>query len=200
MTIYYQPSPPLVDFLEKELLSLQPSRELSNARGKHIVYKRAKQTRNKTAKAKHDAIGRIFQAFADIVYFLEFIEDHEELHEFYERDLKDLFGINEDPRMPKHHHLNRGGPFSRLLAAALFYHTPRRQNLDFQMELINIVLNYAIRAMQHRIKDVDEEKLMFSDAGRVMIWSRLLANKVQSRKNNKARRSLAPYKIPSINQ
>jgi hypothetical protein len=229
MTIYYQPSRSLVDFLEKELRSLQPSRGLSNAGGKSIVYKRAKEARNKTAKAKHDAIGHIFQAFADIVYFLEFIEDHEELHEFYERDLKDLFGINEDQEIiiedeefarsedpeiitqdpktkkyyykkRKHHYLNRGGPFSRLLAAALFYHTPKRRKLDFQMKLINIVLNYAIRAMQRRIENVDEEKLMSTDASRVLIWSKLLAEKVQDGKNNKASRNLGfhPYKIQSM--
>jgi hypothetical protein len=149
------------------------------------------------AKAKYDAIGHIFQALPDIVYFLEFIEDHEELHEFYERDLKDLLGINEDPATRKHHHLNRGGPFSRLPSASLFYHAPGRQKLDFRMKLIRIVLNYVIRAMQRRFENADEEKLMTSDATRVLVWSSLLSNKVQNGKNNQARRSLGfhPCKI-----
>ena len=71
----------------------------------------------------------------------------------------------------------------------------KRQELDFRMDLINIVLNYAIRAMQRRIKDVDEGNLMWSDAGRILIWSRLLSNKVQNGKNNQSRRSLGfhPY-------
>jgi hypothetical protein len=111
-----------------------------------------------------------------------------------------LFGINEDPATRKHHHLNRGGPLSRLLAASLFYHVPRRQKSDFRMEFINIVLNYAIRAMQRRIENVDEENLMSTDASRVLIWSKLLAEKVQNGKNNKASRSLGfhPYKIQSM--
>jgi hypothetical protein len=161
------------------------------------------------AKAKYDAIEHIFQAFADIVYFLEFIEDHEELRAIYDKELKDLFGINEEPEIiikdqetgkyhykkRKHHHLNRGDPFSRLISASLFYHVSKRQELDFRMDLINIVLNYAIRAMQRRIKDVDEGNLMWSDAGRILIWSRLLSNKVQNGKNNQSRRSLGfhPY-------
>jgi hypothetical protein len=196
MAKYYEPSRSLIEFLEKELRSLQPDDSSSNAGEK----KESKKERNRRAKAKYDAIGHIFKAFADIVHFLEFIEDHEELHDLYEDDIKDLFGINEDPATAtrKHHYQNRGGPFRRLLAAALFYHVPKRQKLDFRMELINVVLNYAIRAMQRRIEDVDEEMLMFSDAGRVMIWSRLLANKVQS-ENKKAKRSLAPYKVPSVN-
>jgi hypothetical protein len=192
---YYRPSQSLVDYLQKELRSLQPDTQLSNAGQKPVSYKRAKYNRakkgsSKMAKAKYDAIGRILQAFADIVYFLEFIEDHEELHDFYDGDLKDLFGINEDPELSKHHYKYRGGPFSRLLGASLFYHVQKRQNLDFRMQFINIVLNYAIRAMQRRIENVDEENLMFSDASRVLIWSRLLANKVQNGKNNKARLSL----------
>jgi hypothetical protein len=229
MVIYYQPSHSIVDYLEKELRSLQAGTQLSDAGGKSVVYKRAKEGRTKVAKAKYDAIEHIFQAFADMVYFLEFIEDHEELRAIYDKELKDLFGINEEPEIiiedkafasnedpeivikdqetgkyhykkRKHHYLNRGGPFSRLLAASLFYHVPGRQKLDFRMEFINIVLNYAIPAMQRRIENVDEEKLMSQDASRVLIWSKLLAEKVQNGKNNKASRSLGfhPYKIPSI--
>jgi hypothetical protein len=95
-----------------------------------------------------------------------------------EDDLKDLFGINEDPTQAarKHHYQNRGGAFGRLLRASLFYDVPS-QKLDFCMELINMVLDYAIRAMQHRIHDVDEENLMFQDAGRVMLWSGLLVSR-----------------------
>ena len=196
MTKHYEPSHSLVKFLEEELHLLQPGNRFTNAGSKE----ERKRHTNRQAKAKYDATERIFKAFADIVYFLEFIEDHEELHYLYEDDLKDLFGINEDPTTAtrKHHYQNRGGPFGRLLRASLFFDVRKHQKLDFRMELINIVLNYAIRAMQRRIEDVDEEKLMFLDAGRVMIWSRLLANKVQSGKNNNARRSLAPYKIPSV--
>ena len=54
--------------------------------------------------------------------------------------------------------------------------------------------------MQRRIENVDEEKLMSTDASRVLIWSKLLAEKVQDGKNNKASRSLGfhPYKVQSI--
>jgi len=47
---------------------------------------------------------------------------------------------------------------------------------------------------------VDEEKLMFTDASRVLIWSKLLAEKVQNGKNNKTSRNLGfpQYKIQSI--
>ena len=38
----------------------------------------------------------MFQGFVDLVYFLEFIEEHEELHELYEESLKALFGIGID--------------------------------------------------------------------------------------------------------
>jgi hypothetical protein len=45
------------------------------------------------------------------------------------------------------------------VAASLFYHVFGRQDLDFRMDLINILLNYGIRSMQRRIKDVDEGNL-----------------------------------------
>jgi hypothetical protein len=194
--IYYQPSQSLVDYLQKELRSLQHDTQPSNAGDKSVIYTRQKKGRNKMAKAKYDAIGHIFKAFADIVYFLEFIEDHEELRDFYDRDLKDLFGINEDSSTRKYHFRNPGGPFSRLLSASLFYDVSGRQSLDFRMELVNILLNYAIRTMQRRFENVDEEKLMSSDASRVLIWSRLLASKVHNDKNNEANRGLGfhPYR------
>lgn len=191
MINYYNPSRSLVDYLQKELQSLQSLKhdvQLSDAGGNKSSIvpkrKRAKEGRDKIAKTKHDAIGHIFKAFADIVYFLEFIEGHEELHDLYEKDLKDLFGINEDPATRKHHYQNRGGPIGRLLSASLFYHVSKPK-LDFHMQFINMVLDYAIHAMQHRIDDTNELNLLLSDASRVLIWSKLLTNKVQNDKNNK---------------
>ena len=38
-------------------------------------------------------MGKIFQSFADLLYFVEFIHFHPEVQNLYEKDLIDLFGI-----------------------------------------------------------------------------------------------------------
>ncbi|HZD83793.1 MAG TPA: hypothetical protein VE076_13040 [Nitrososphaeraceae archaeon] len=116
---YYYPHPGLVEYMKRELRSLKSNIENTSAAGEE-KYKRDETIRGKIAKNKVDMLDRIFQAFADIIYFLEFIEDHRELHDIFERDLKDLFGVTIDPKTRRYHHQNRGGGFARLIRASLF--------------------------------------------------------------------------------
>jgi hypothetical protein len=194
---YYHPSKPLVDYLQKELRSLEPIQQKVGAREEiKMHFKRDKETRNTIAKNKKDAIERISQSFIDVIYFLEFIEDHPELHDIYEKDLKDLFGINIDPDTRQSHYQNRGGAFSRFIAASLFNNLGLHQELDFRTQLIELLINHAIKGMRSRIEDLNEISLMDSDSHHFWLWGKILSSKAKNNKKNESNKRLGfyPYK------
>ena len=59
-------------------------------RGRDVSSSEKKKDGVKLQRTRKDTFQRIFQGFADFVYFLEFIESHPELHELYEGNLNDL--------------------------------------------------------------------------------------------------------------
>ena len=202
--IYYPPSQSLVSSLQKELQSLQPSlptinagEEGSNTSKAEKYYKRGKETRGARAKSKVDALDRVFQAFADVIYFLEFIEDHPELHDLYKKDLKDFFGFNNDPGTRQSHYQYRGGAFERFIRTALFRDTSLEGDdlLDFRVHLIKILINSAIYGMRDRIQDINELNIMDSDVNSIWLWGKLLSSRGND-STQPARRSFgfSPYK------
>jgi hypothetical protein len=197
---YYRPSRWLVEYLTKELQSIQPSNYSNIAGGDfNIRFKRDEKTRDARAKNKKDAIDRIFQAFADLIYFLEFIESHHELHQLYQRDLKDLFGLNfnSDITQP-HHYQNPGSAFSRFIAASLFNNLDTTQDLDFRTQLINHLIFHAIKGMRMRIDNTNELSLMDSDSNHFWLWGKIMESRAKEDKQYEAKRKFGfnMYRYP----
>jgi hypothetical protein len=193
---YYSPSPYLVDYLEKELHNLQPKSIQQDAGGPKIKYVRKEGTKGRIAKNKLDSIRKIFQGFIDLVYFLEFIEDHSELHEVFENELKDLFGISIDDSSPQRaHYKNRPTSlFYRLIRACLFNNLSYRQKIDFRVEIIEWLIREAINAMERRFEDHTESQLMRNNVANAKLWSELLAKR-NTDKPGLARRRIG-YSLP----
>jgi hypothetical protein len=186
---YYQPSRSLKNYLDKELQSLRSTKQTLIAGGQsNTKYKRNEKTRSSIAKNKIDAVDRIFQALADIIYFLEFIENHPELHDIYDRDLKDLFGINTNPDVK---HQNRGSAFSRFIATSLFNNLDTQQELDFRVHLIKTLIDHAIKGMRMRIQSTHELRLMDLNSEPFWLWGNLIeARRKERGKSTEAKRSI----------
>ena len=133
LTITLQ-TPTIAAFLASELQNLKKNENV-NVAGEGIV-SNSKKSKSKSkrkyvrknpklAKNKKDNFTKIFQRFVDLVYFLEFIEDHEELHELYEDNLKELFGFTKNyelTKAQKHEPYGRRSHnlFARFIRACLF--------------------------------------------------------------------------------
>ncbi|MDQ6864278.1 MAG: hypothetical protein M3044_10675 [Thermoproteota archaeon] len=197
---YYQPSASLVEYLHKELQSLRHDTGTPKGReNESQIYtrdKKQKKTRTALAKAKFDAVNRVFQSFADIIYFLEFIQDHQELQDLYEDDLKDLLGIHMDVTPRPSHFQYRGALFRRFLDACLFQHAETRAklDLDFNRLVLYDIVQFAMRVMRRSL-DPDEERVVSVHMDNVLAWAKNLAYRVRNTNNKKSRRMLGfnPY-------
>ena len=142
-----------------------------------------------------------------MVYFLEFIEKHQELHELYETPLKDLFGINTDElekyfaekngvklelektgvRM-RRHEVWHWSLFVRFLSASLLNRIESKKEFDFRIALAYVMIFHAIEAMRSRIissdnpEAYDELKLFNSNVSNTELWSKLLASRYNEKK------------------
>jgi hypothetical protein len=182
---YYQPSAVVVDALDKELLYLSgrpPQTE---------------RTENTKSKRKHDLVDRIFQSLLDVTYFLEFIEDHHELHDLYEDDLKDLFGVSIDDSSPlPFHKNNRGGLFSRFLISSIFGNWAYSDGVenysvnDFRLLLIDNMIDIAIEAIRFRLGKSREAALFSSNAQNTTLWSDIIAGKYKPKKERVTHRRI----------
>ena len=148
-------------------------------RGEAPRLRRKKNVRGPAAKYKNDVFQKIFQSFVDLVYFLEFIEDHLELHELYENTLKDLFGISNDESSPQpRHYKNRSTSlFVRFISASLFRSYGYAKRFDFRVPLANVLIFQAIDAMQSRLYENNELRLFINNVENTQLWSKLLSTR-----------------------
>src|ERR1041384_7697031 len=89
---YYYPSAAMVKHLQSELHYLD-QKHSGQIAGELAGSRDLTMGAGAISKRRFDLIGRTFQAFVDLVFFLEFIEDHPQLHELYEDSMKELFGM-----------------------------------------------------------------------------------------------------------
>lgn len=173
MVKYYGPSIGLVETLFEELRSVSSNENLPPQSEELRV-------KNTKAKRKYDFLDRLFQGFLDLVYFLEFLEDHPELLESYDNYLKDLFGIsNDDSRYQRHHNKHRGTSlFGRFIMSSLLNRYGYTSEYDFRVPLANLLIFQAIEALQMRIlRDNNERKLFLDNTTNAKLWSQLLASR-----------------------
>ena len=122
-----------------------------------IEYKRKGSIKEKSnlAKYKNDYFRKIFQSLIDIIYFLEFIQDHPEMHDLYEDNLKELFGYNiDDFYLPEitNYKDKAGYLFYRFLNASLFNSYPRIREIDFRVDLAKVAMINAFAAMERVLR------------------------------------------------
>ena len=143
-------------------------------------------------------LDRIFQDFVDLVYFLEFLEEHPALHESYDNYLKDLFGISIDDSSPQpgHNRNRHTSLFVRFIMASLLNrHGYSGEEYDFRVPLANVLIFQAIETLQMRIiNDNNERQLFLNNTANAKLWSQLLASRYKD-KDTVAHRRIG-YCIP----
>jgi hypothetical protein len=188
---YYPPSQGLANFLTEELRSLTAVENVEVAGGdgeKKVTkseYNRkgSRKEKNNLAKYKNDYFRIIFQHFIDIIYFLEFVEDHPEMHELYEDNLKELFGYNIDDDLPQttldKDRINN--LFHRFLSASLFNKHYRPTEIDFRVDLANVAMKNAFRAME---RGLGAKKKVIINGNKEILIERGDPNELQLFSNN----------------
>ncbi|MDN5868435.1 MAG: hypothetical protein L0H55_13705, partial [Candidatus Nitrosocosmicus sp.] len=204
---YYSPSDSLVEYLNLELQNLEDRNNDNDSGEGNKVYKRKEKSRNRISKRKFDNIEHIFKAFADVIYFLEFIEyNYDKLNGIYEDVLKDLFGYNKDyigdsklDSRSFYHYRNLDGPLIRLVNAILLINKSNRSSklidrLDFRTTLLSkIFLDQTFKALEARIIETEERYMMSNDVYRLRFWGNYLAKQVNDKEKASTRRiKLAP--------
>lgn len=185
---YYYPSRMIVDHLDEELRNLEVKPIVKG--GQKLV--RKKELQRTGAKYAKDVFQKVFQSFVDLVYYLEFIEDHPETHELYQDSLKELFGIYDDDSSPqRHHHKNRSGSlFVRFLSATLFNKVGSSKEFDFRTALAHVMIFQAFEAMRSRLMSLkrnDELDLFNNNIINATLWSKLLSARYDDKSDRKSR-------------
>src|SRR6476469_8730232 len=126
---YYNPSRELVEYLQEELQNRQLV-EVNNRAAENDTdqYRRKEESRNNLARKKNYHMEILFESLANILYFVEFVENHyNKLNSLFEEDLKDLLGFNESctedefgpdvSNFPSIYNKNPGGPIDRFISS-----------------------------------------------------------------------------------
>jgi hypothetical protein len=120
--------------------------------------------------------------------FLEFIEEHEELHELYEENLKDLFGISGQlNKEDKKSHKWNWSLFIRFLTASLFNRYKGAKKFDFRISLAQAMFNISIDEMQNRLLKGgyhSELKLFLVNNDNTKTWVKLIATKYNHKRTH----------------
>jgi len=123
----YQPSEQIQKFIKKKLLLL----------------KNEKSDRNWDAQ-KSKILDKVFQSWADMIYFLESIAENPDLQDVFEKDLKELFEVKPDNKVKQLSPLfgiELGGlrinetAFARFIFACLIPHDDEYEN--FRLKLLH---------------------------------------------------------------
>lgn len=199
---YYAPNKDLVQYLNEQLLYLQNKNPTSE---QHFESKSA----NQISRKKTYYMDIIFQAFADIIYFFEFIErNYEDLNTVFEDDLKDLVGYNYHYSIEeffpdnKSYQPNRGGipggPLMRFVRSILLLNAPSsiHNKLDFRTSLLSgVFISQSLDALLRRFEDAEELAMATQDTNRTKIWARFLEKQViKKQKSSRRRIGYYPYK------
>jgi hypothetical protein len=183
---YYNPSPKFIKYLQEQLHSKEErnSDQMAGDKGS-ITHKTNKKDRGRIATKKSRYLDHVFQAFADILYFLEFIEqNYDKLHDTFDDDLKQLFGYFDDRDPNKGgrkasgrdnidiHHSNP--PLKRFVDALLLLNTNVHTNpTDFRTFLLVILIDKSLQALYDRYSG-DEKYFISDDCRRVRFWAKYL--------------------------
>lgn len=183
----YRPSLTLTNFmkerlrlfkLEKELR--ENGRELSGLEKKH---KRANDRMKVYVLNKH-----VFESMANLTYFLEtaarmeFELGEKEADPIFEDEIRELlFGVKDD-KFDKYPHV-----LYRFLRAALawrFEKDPKNFRLELIHTLQQIVYNILSNITINEFSDDMVNHVISPDVGRVFVWTKLYASRVEKRDKN----------------
>ena len=183
----YTPSKTLVNYLNKKLhlFKLEKRRRES---GLELSSEDKKRKRENDRMKVHILNRHVFQAMANLTVFLEYAARLElelgkaEIPPLFEDDIRELlFGVK-DNEFDKHPHV-----FYRFLRAALSW-SVEKDSKNFRLELIHtlqqIVYEHLSTLSIKELSDDVTNHVISPDVGRVYVWTKLYASRVEKRNKN----------------
>lgn len=198
---YYHPDEGLVKYLQSELDS-RINEDAHYSGGKSIVKKRVRdpKRRNKIASEKTKYLNKIFQSYANLLYFVEFIErNYEALYEVYEHDLADMFGFNyyENDSFSGFHER----PLYRLISSMVLDKQVGNESFnkfDFRLDIIIQLLDISLKSISYRMEDEEDRDLFRSDLRRLRFWVKILSKQLLAEKRRPAKRRMETFENSKI--
>ena len=165
--------------------------DVSKERINHNKTKRLLQRRKVDVLDKH-----IFRSMANLVLFFKYLEDHPELREIYEEDVKELLGfIGKNAKY-------EDNIITRLLQSILKWDSNNDPN-NFRLELIssiqNVLFNKIIflSLMDNKLGDSMTNGIIGPDIGRAVLWARNFSSRYvySSKKDDQTEEPKRPIKF-----
>ena len=165
--------------------------DVSKERMNHNKTKRLLQRRKVDVLDKH-----IFRSMANLVIFFKYLEDHPELREIYEEDVKELLGfIGKNAKY-------EDNIITRLLQSILKWDSNNDPN-NFRLELIssiqNVLFNKIIflSLMDNKLGDSMTNGIIGPDIGRAVLWARNFSSRYvySSKKDDQTEEPKRPIKF-----
>lgn len=169
----------LAKILQYEKVQLEYGKKTS--RGKLSALRiKERATINKT---KHDLVQRIFVSVTNLLYFFEFIAEHNLVYRVFEKDVMSLFGANKAPK--KFFKDVNISVMEELVDAALFHRnfgpTSFRMSL---LEYMQYTISQIISSMS--ISELNNEvstHIVSQDMARALAWVSLFVQKASVSRN-----------------
>ena len=131
-------------FNPQEPKSYQPSEQMKNLIEEKLLLLKKDQSDTNWNAQKSKVLNKLFQSWADIIYFLESTAENADLQEVFEKDLKELFEVKPDYKVKQLSPLfgaEIGGmriqetAFARFVFASLIPHDDDSEN--FRLKLLH---------------------------------------------------------------
>jgi hypothetical protein len=210
----YTPDPRLIGYLDQELEYMKTKAGKTTAGGTKIEGKRNEKSKY-TFRKKSYRVDTLFQKFADITYFLKFIDEHfNELGESYKDVLEQFFGVlRSNPKEEEEEEARKGNQnaieekesnqlnptpiFDEFIKGSLSLRKGLHANsdIDFRINLINIMIRNVITALQFLMSDSRLLTNMLQDSNRFSSYPEMLEEGLRERLAKQDRKIWRTYKI-----
>jgi hypothetical protein len=153
------------------------------------------KTKKLLQRRKVDVLDKhIFPSMANLVLFFKCLEDHPELREIYEEDVKELLGfIGKNAKY-------EDNIITRLLVSILQWNINMDPN-NFRLELISSIQNVmynkilALTLMDENLGDSITNTIVNPDVGRALIWSRMFSARYKNSEKKKEDQAKEPNRL-----
>jgi hypothetical protein len=183
----YKPSTTLTNFMKEKLRLFKLEKELRE-KGLELPGREKKNKRANDRMKVHVLNKHVFESMANLTYFLEtaarleFELGEKEVDPIFEDEIRELlFGVK-DNKFDKYPHV-----LYRFLGAALAW-SFEKDPTNFRLELIHTLQQIVYNQLSNiAIKELSDDmvNLVISpDVGRVYVWTKLYAGRVQKRDKN----------------
>lgn len=127
----------------------------------------------------------IFRSMANLIYFFEFVADHEQLKRIFDNDVEELLGFK-GLYVRGREKDEKFLVFERLIGAMIGY-----TNKNTRLQLIKAISRWATKSLLDLAKEIDPElgtKIIHHDLDRTEFWAKYCTSEIKQNTNNPHRK------------